>query len=79
MRLTKSRYVEMRNYIESNIEDCKIKLLFIKDKTEEERLGVGDERFLINRELKLLKDILYTIKMADWRRKLHRKLQIKKK
>ena len=69
----------MRNYIESNIEDCKIKLLFIKDKTEEERLGVGDERFLINRELKLLKDILYTIKMADWRRKLHRKLQIKKK
>jgi len=79
MRLTKSRYVEMRNYIESNIEDCKIKLLFIKDKTEEDRLGVGDERFLINRELKLLKDILYTIKMADWRRKLHRKLQIKKK
>lgn len=69
----------MRNYIESNIEDCKIKLLFIKDKTEEDRLGVGDERFLINRELKLLKDILYTIKMADWRRKLHRKLQIKKK
>jgi len=79
MRLTKSRYVEMRNYIESNIEDCKVKLLFIKDKTEEDRLGVGDERFLINRELKLLKDILYTIKMADWRRKLHRKIQIKKK
>jgi len=69
----------MRNYIESNIEDCKVKLLFIKDKTEEDRLGVGDERFLINRELKLLKDILYTIKMADWRRKLHRKIQIKKK
>lgn len=65
----------MRNYIESNIEDCKIKLLFIKDKTEEDRLGVGDERFLINRELKLLKDILYTIKMADYRRML----KIKKK